>query len=122
MEIRRNEIVNLEEKLIEGIRTSNIQFLDKVLHDDLLFLAPDGQVVTKSADLASHKRGEMVVDTVSSTIEEIKIVGDTAIVVVVYDTKGRMLGSPIQGRFRYIRIWKRFDDGLRVVGGGCIKL
>ena len=64
----------------------------------------------------------MGVDAISSAIEEIKIIGDTAIVVLVYDTKGRMLGNPIRGRFRYIRIWKRFDDGLNVLGGGCIKL
>ena len=122
MGIQKSEIIELEQKLIEGIKTSNVQFLDKILHDDLLFLAPNGQVITKAIDLASHRAGEMVVDAITSTIEEIKIIDDTAIVVIVYDTKGKMLGNPIQGKFRYIRIWKSFNDGYKVIGGSCFKL
>jgi hypothetical protein len=122
MEIQKNEIIELERKLVQGIKTSNVQFLDKILHDDLLFLAPNGQVITKAIDLASHEAGEMVVDTITSTLEEIKIFDDIAIVVIVYDTKGKMLGNPIQGQFRYIRMWKSFNDGYRVIGGSSSKL
>jgi len=122
MGIQKSEIIELEHKLIEGIKTNNVQFLDKILHDDLLFLAPNGEVITKAIDLASHKAGEMVVDVITPTIQEITIIDDTAIVVIVYDTKGKMLGNPIQGQFRYIRIWKSFNDGYKVIGGSCFKL
>jgi hypothetical protein len=122
MQINKDEVIALEHALINAISTSDLQFLDKILHDDLRFLAPNGQVITKAMDLASHKAGEMVVDEIKPTIEEIKIVDDTAIVVIVYDTKGMMLGNPIEGRFRYIRIWKGFSDSLKVIGGSCFKL
>lgn len=122
MVIQRHEIVDLEGKLIEGIKTSDIPFLDKILHDDLLFLAPNGQLITKAMDLASHKAGQMIVDEITSIIQEIKIIDDTAMVAIVYNTKGKMLGTPINGQFRYIRVWKRFGDGLKVIGGSCIKL
>jgi hypothetical protein len=105
-----------------GIRTSDIKFLDKILHDDLLFIAPNGQTVTKKMDLASHRAGEMEVEQLIPKFEDIKIIGDNAIVVVVYETKGKMLGNPIQGKFRYIRIWKMFTDGLKVIGGSCFKV
>jgi len=62
----------------------------------------------------------MVVEELVTSIEEIRIIGDTAIVVLVYDTKGTMLGNPIQGKFRYIRVWKLFQDGLKVIAGSCI--
>ena len=122
MNITKTVIAELENKLVEGIKKSDIVFLDKVLHDDLLFLAPNGQLITKAIDLASHKAGEMTVEQLIPTIEEINIIGDTAVVVVVYDTKGTMLGTPIQGQFRYIRIWKQFPGGLKVIGGSCFKL
>lgn len=122
MVIQKHEIIELEQKLIEGIKTSDIIFLDKILHDDLLFLAPNGQLITKAIDLASHKAGQMIVDEITSIIEEIKIIDNTAVAVVVYDTKGKMLGNPIEGQFRYIRVWKRFDDGFKVIGGSCSKL
>lgn len=122
MKITKNEITDLENKLVDGIKNSDITFLDQVLHNDLLFLAPNGQIITKAIDLASHQAGEMIVEQLILTIEEINIVDDTAIVVVVYNTKGTMLGSPIQGQFRYIRIWKQFPDGLKVIGGSCFHL
>ena len=122
MAIAKTDIIELENRLVAGIKTSDLTFLDKVLHDDLLFLTPNGQTINKAMDLASHKAGEMIVERIISTIEEINIIGDTAVVVVVYDTKGIMLGNPIEGKFRYIRLWKQFPDGLRVIGGSCCQL
>jgi hypothetical protein len=120
--MKKEEIIEIETQLIEGIKTSDVKYLDKVLHDDLLFIAPNGVTVTKEMDLASHRAGEMTVEQLIPEFESIKIIGDNAIVVVVYNTKGKMLGNPIQGRFRYIRVWKMFNDGLKVIGGSCFKL
>jgi hypothetical protein len=122
MLIDKADIINIEEKLIEGIKTSNIELLDQLLHDDLLFIAPNGQTITKEMDLASHRAGEMVVDQLIPTVEEVRIIEDVATVIVVYDTKGTMLGNMVQGQFRYLRIWKMFADGLKVIGGSCFKL
>ncbi|WP_199200251.1 nuclear transport factor 2 family protein [Adhaeribacter arboris] len=112
----------MENKLLQGIKSSDVELLDQMLHDDLLFITPNGQVVTKEMDLASHKAGEMEVEHLLATFEDVKIIGDNAIVVVVYDTKGKMLGNPIQGQFRYIRVWKMFTDGLKVIGGSCFQV
>jgi len=122
MKIGKEDIIKLELALIEGIMTSDITFLNRVLHDDLLFLAPNGQLITKAMDMASHQSGDMVVEQLIPNIENISVMDDTAVVVVVYDTKGMMLGQPIEGQFRYIRIWKYFPDGLQVIGGSCCKL
>jgi hypothetical protein len=120
--IDKATVLELERKLLEGIKAGDIGYLENVLHRDLLFLAPNGQVITKEMDLASHRRGDMVVQRVESAVEEIRILGDMATVIVVYDTKGTMLGNPIQGRFRYIRIWKQVETGWQVLGGACTPL
>jgi ketosteroid isomerase-like protein len=120
--MKKEEIIEIENKLIQGIKTSDVKLLDKILHDDLLFIAPNGQTVTKEMDLASHRAGEMEVEQLLANFEDVKIIGDNAVVVVVYDTKGKMLGNPIQGQFRYIRVWKMFTDGLKVIGGSCFKV
>ncbi len=85
-------------------------------------MAPNGQVITKEMDLASHRAGEMIVEQLIPTIEDIRIIEDMAVVSVVYETKGSMLGNPIQGQFRYIRTWKLFPDGLKVITGSCFQL
>ena len=60
--MERAEIIEIENQLIKGIKTSDLKFLDKIIHDDLLFIAPNGETVTKAMNLASHRRGEMVVE------------------------------------------------------------
>ena len=122
MELNKDETIAIEYKLVEGIKMSDIAFLENVLHDDLLFIAPNGQTITKSMDLASHRAGEMVVAYLVPTFEEIKLFENTASVIVVYDTKGTMQGNPIEGKFKYFRVWQLFDDGLKVIGGSCCRV
>lgn len=117
-----NEILKLEHSLIQAIKKSDVNALDILIHNDLLFLTPNGQYITKAVDLASHEAGEMVVEELYPTFEQINVVGDTAIVVMTYDTKGKMLNQPIDGKYRYIRIWKKFSDGIKIIAGSCYKL
>ncbi len=93
MKINKKYITNIEFKLVEAIKSSDVKFLDIVLHDDLLFIAPNGQLITKQMDLASHRAGEMVVEQLIPIIEDVKIMDDTAVVIVVYDTKGNVWQS-----------------------------
>jgi hypothetical protein len=119
MKITKEEVLRLEHKLIEAIKGSDVAFLDKTLHEDLLFIIPNGDMITKEMDLASHRAGEMVIEELQPEFEQIKIIDDTAIVVVVYVTKGSMLGNAIEGKFRYIRFWKICNDNIKVIGGSC---
>ncbi|HLP56711.1 MAG TPA: nuclear transport factor 2 family protein [Fluviicola sp.] len=116
------QILQLEQRLLEAIKTSNVEVLDQLLHDDLLFIAPNSQTITKEMDLASHRKGEMVVEAIESEVEHLQLVGNTAIVVIVYHTKGKMLGKDIEGSFKYIRFWQREDDYWKVIGGSCMQL
>lgn len=122
MAIDKSSIMENEERLIGAMRRDDVGYLERVLHDALVFMAPNGQVLTKQMDLDSHSRGEMIIDSLVPTYEDVTIMEDVATVVVVYETKGSMLGNPIQGRFRYIRVWKEFSDGLKVVAGACLML
>jgi hypothetical protein len=119
MGITRDVIIELEDKLVEAIKTSDLDFLEFTLHNDLLFQAPNGQIITKEIDLASHKFGQMYVESIIPTYENVNIIQDVAIVSIVYKTKGTMFGNPIDGDFRYIRFWKQFTDGIKIIGGSC---
>ena len=118
----KEEIIKLEYQLIEAIKSGDFNFIENVLHDDLLFLAPNGQVVTKEMDLTAHKAGQMIVEELVPQFEDFKIVGDIAISIVVYDTKGSMLGNPISGKLRYIRNWKVFSDSVKIISGACVQI
>lgn len=120
--IKIKEIHNLEIKLIEAIQSSDVSFLEGILHDDLRFIAPNGIVVTKQMDLESHRSKTMIVESIESKLEEIKIINETAIVTIVYHTKGMMLGNPIDGTFRYLRVWSLMPNGYKIIAGSCTKI
>jgi hypothetical protein len=115
-------IIRMEADLVKAIGKSDIAVLKNMLHASLLFLSPTGDVVTKESDLESHQSGGMIVEKLIPHIRNIKITADTATVIVDYDCKGAMLGNPVEGIFRYVRVWKMIDNSPQVIAGACIQL
>lgn len=118
----KSEIVNAENELLSAVKNADISVLERVLHDDLLFNLPDGQTITKEADLEVYRTGKMKIDLLVTSNQLINIIDDSAIVCVSVLLKGTYDNSPLDGNYRYIRVWKQFDDGLKVIAGSCIAL
>ncbi|MGJ1417307.1 hypothetical protein ACR784_18070 [Sphingobacterium multivorum] len=36
--------------------------------------------------------------------------------------KGKVMGTPLEGKFRYFRVWKRIDNTLKVIGASFMQL
>lgn len=121
-EITREDVVEAENKLFSAQLVSNVDILDQLLHDDLVAVAPTGQIITKEMDLSSHRAKTMIIEDASTEIDEIKITGDTALSIVTMTAKGKMMGTPLEGTFRYFRVWKRFDDTLKIIGASFMQL
>lgn len=122
IKITKDEVIEAENKLFSAQLVSDTDILDQLLHDDLIAIAPTGQIVTKEMDLSAHKAKTMIIEKASTVIDEIRITGDTALSIVTMTAKGKMMGTPLEGQFRYFRVWKRFDDTLKVVGASFMQL
>jgi hypothetical protein len=120
--ITREDIVEVENQLFSAQLVSDVNILDQLLHDDLIAVAPTGQIVTKEMDLNAHRTKTVIIEEASTVINEVKITGDTAISIVTMKAKGKMMGTPLEGQFRYFRVWKRFDDTLKIVGASFMQL
>jgi hypothetical protein len=120
--ITRQEVIDAENKLFSAQLVSDVDILNQLLSDDLVGVAPTGQIITKEMDLNAHKAGTMIIEDASTKIEEIRIIGDTAVTIVLMKAKGKMMGTPLEGQFRYLRVWKRFDETLKIVGASFIQL
>lgn len=121
-EITREDVVEAENKLFSAQLVSNVDILDQLLHEDLVAVAPTGQMLTKEMDLDSHRAKTMIIEDASTEIDEIKITGDTALSIVTMTARGKMMGTPLEGTFRYFRVWKRFDDTLKIIGASFMQL
>lgn len=122
LKITKEDVIEAENKLFSAQLVSNVEILDQLLHDDLIAVAPTGEIVTKEIDLNVHRAKTMIIEEASTEINEIKITGDTALTVVTMTAKGKMMGTPLEGRFRYFRVWKRCDDTLKIIGASFMQL
>lgn len=115
-------IVNAEIELLTAIKNADVSVLEQILHDDLLFNLPSGETITKEFDLNSYRSGKMKIHSLEASDQIINIIGDSAIVAVSVSLKGTYDNNPINGVFKYIRVWKQFDDNLKVIAGSCVQL
>ncbi|MGE8427941.1 nuclear transport factor 2 family protein [Sphingobacterium paramultivorum] len=120
--ITKKEIAEAENQLFLAQLASNVDGLDLLLYDDLVAVAPDGQMLTKEMDLNAHRSKAMIIENASTEINEIRIIGDTALSVTTMTAKGKVMGTPLEGKFRYFRVWKRIDNTLKVIGASFMQL
>ncbi len=120
--LTKNSILAQEEKLYSAIKDGNINLLDELLHQDLLFIVPSGEVITKKIDLDTYRDGKLKISELLPTAENLNIIDDVAVVTVIMEIKGEFAQAPFEAKYRYIRFWKQFDDGLKVIGGSGIAI
>lgn len=120
--ISNEDVVKAENRLFSAQRAGDVDLLDQLLQDELVAMAPTGQLLTKEMDLDSYRTKSVVIDEGSIEIDSIHILDDIALSVVTMTAKGKAMGVPIDGQFRYLRVWKRIDGILKVVGASFIQL
>ena len=64
----------------------------------------------------------MIIEDALTDIDEIKINADTALSIVTMTAKGKVMGTPLEGKYRYFRVWKLFDGKLKVIGASFMQL
>lgn len=107
-----------EARLINAMKSSNVDELDKLIHDDLIFSVPSGKSVDKKADLIAYRSGKMKVD-VLDVLERDMVDYDSCIAVsVVVKLEGSYDGKAFNGRFRFLRVWKCEGGNCQVITGG----
>ncbi|HEY0896044.1 MAG TPA: nuclear transport factor 2 family protein [Sphingobacteriaceae bacterium] len=120
--ITAEEILKQEGKLYKAIKEGNVTALDELLHDDLLFIIPSGEVITKEMDLNTYRDEALVIDELQPRVENLNIIGDMAVITITMQLTGRYNAVPFDTHFRYIRFWKKFDDGIKAVGGSGVAI
>jgi len=112
------EIVALKARIRAAQLSADVEALDTLISDDLLFAGPDGQLGTKAQDLEAHRSG--LVRFVEHEPEELRVrrVGnDAALVSLKARLAVEVAGTLIRGTHRYTRLWAREGSEWRVVGG-----
>jgi Domain of unknown function (DUF4440) len=116
------QVIASEENLLEAMKTSNVELLDKLLHEELLFNGPNGETTTKAMDLQNYRSGNINLHTVEPSDRMLSAIADNVVVAVTVEIKGNYLGQEINGKFRYLRVWKLFENNWKVIAGSVVTL
>jgi ketosteroid isomerase-like protein len=113
------EIVALEARLRAAQLNGDVDVLDQLISDGLLFTGPDGSLATKSQDIEAHRSGAVRFHSHEPQELRIRRVGaDVAIAALLARLAVEVAGTLTTGTYRYTRVWQR-EEGTewRVVGG-----
>lgn len=120
IELRMNEkdVSALEARLQAAMLKSDVQALDQLLADDLLFTNHFGQVMLKKDDLKAHGSGFIKIKSIDQSDERIVLQGDVAIVSVLSRIQGEFGGTCSNATLRFTRVWQENKSGMRQVIAG----
>ncbi|MCL1676921.1 nuclear transport factor 2 family protein [Elizabethkingia meningoseptica] len=115
--LTEQRVLEYEHMLYRAMKESDVETLDRLLHCDLLFIIPDGTVITKAQDLKNYKDKVMQIEELIPEVESLNIIEDTAVTTITMQLKGKFMGNAFEAKFRYIRFWKNIENELKVIGG-----
>lgn len=116
------QIIECENRLLEALKTGDIDVLDQLIHDDLIFNIPTGQTITKAMDLDNYRSGILVVSEVLATDQIIQSIDDISTVAVTLHLKATYAGQIVDGKFRYLRVWKLVDNSWKIIAGSGVQI
>ena len=110
------EIRELETQFEQAVVKGDLKFFEKVLAKEFTHTTQSGVFRNREEWLSNHKSGQSNYDALNTDQAAIRFYGDTAIVTARIAPQGRdSRGKPIEGQYRYLRVWAKEEGTWRVV-------
>ena len=107
----RAQIVALEREWQHAVLSDDIPAMDHLLSEDYLGITPTGEVLTKTQQLDRMHDGKLSISRLDISETKIKLIGKIAIVTCLARIEGSNDGDPLQGAYRYTRVYQRMPSG-----------
>jgi uncharacterized protein (TIGR02246 family) len=108
----------LEETLQQAMLNGDVQALDELIADDLIFTLHSGLVISKQDDLEAHRTGLQKYRKIDITDQHIRHYGDDcAVVTLRADLEGVFDGESYAAPYRFTRIWAKRQNRWQIAAG-----
>lgn len=107
----KEQVEQMEQDWRKAQLDGDLPVLDRMLSNDYIGITMNGQVVTKTQQLDRIRNRQIAISKLDLDDVKVKLIGRTAIVTSLADVQGNMDGRPINGRFRYTRVYTRLPSG-----------
>jgi hypothetical protein len=110
-------ILLYETQLREAQLAGDVNALDRLIDNALIFTTLEGTVVGKTDDLDLHRSGQLRITRMNPIEHHIVDLGTTVVVAVKMDAGASVDGAVFSGKLRYTRVWCERAGGWRVIAG-----
>ena len=105
-------MLRVDDQIRTALLASDIGVLERFLADDFLGISANGTLSDKQQYLRRIGRHEHQFSRIDITDRKVRVQASSAVVVTTADVTGKLDSSPVNGVFRYTRVYSRSADGL----------
>ena len=98
-------VIAAERELADAHLRLDLDLFDRLLHPDYVIVQPGGHVEDKAATLASLRSGDRRWEVARSDAFDVRVYGNTAVVVGRWRGKGVNAGTPFDYTARFLSVW-----------------
>jgi ketosteroid isomerase-like protein len=111
------EIRAVEERLWKAQLAGDVDALDDLIADDLLFTGLSGSLETKAGDLEQHRSRALRITKLDPLDFRVRVIPGGAITSVKMDAAAIIAGKPTTATLRYTRVWISEGGRWQIAGG-----
>ncbi|MFA1510370.1 nuclear transport factor 2 family protein [Priestia aryabhattai] len=113
-------VIEYEEMLRSAMLSSNVELLEELLSEELIFVNHLGQWLSKEEDINTYRSKSLDIAGIEVLEQEIKLFQELAVTVTkVALNESLAAGESIGGEYSYTRVWKDVEGKLKVVSCHC---
>lgn len=120
LKMNQARVIEYEEMLRSAMLSNNIELLEELLSDELIFVNHLGQWLSKEEDINVHRSKSLDIAGMEVLEQEIKLFQELAVTIAKVALNGALAtGESIGGEYSYTRVWKDVEGKLKVVSCHC---
>jgi ketosteroid isomerase-like protein len=109
------EVLNAEAAWAEAYRNLDLDCIDQLMADDYTIIQPGGTVLGKAETMASLRSDQRHWELAASDEHNVRIYGDTAVVIGRWRGRGVNHGQAFDYAARYLCVWVKRDGRWQMV-------
>ncbi|TCD17799.1 nuclear transport factor 2 family protein [Pedobacter psychrodurus] len=115
-------IADLEEKLLDGFKKTDLSTLDLLIADGMLFHDQYGNVLDKEMDLDAYRSGMIKITKINVSKREIRVFESIVIVSASIFIKGNYADLLLNGKYQWLRVWGKVKEDWKVISASCTSI
>ena len=107
----QHQIVHIDDQIRTALLTADTGMLDRFLAEDFLGIAANGTLSDKQQYLRRIGKHEHQFSRIDIVDRKVRVQSSSAVVVTTAEVTGKLDSNPLNGTYRYTRVYSRGADG-----------